>query len=413
MANTILTPTIVAKESLLLLDNMLVAGNRVYRGYEDEFAGQVNGYKKGSSLTIRKPTAFTVRSGATASAQDVTEGSTTVTVNTQIGVDFKFTTQQLTQNIGELSERVLKPAMIQLANKVDRDVLSTTLLGTYNSVGSFGTSVSTWAKFGADAQRLDDIAVPDDGQRSAIMTPSDTYALLGAQTGLYVQDAAKSAWREAELGRIAGIDTYKTQNMYTWTQGARGGTPLVNGGSQNVTYGSSNSWGSSQNLICDGGSNSITGWAKAGDIFTIAGVYAVNPVTKVTLPFLQQFVVTADANTDGSGNVTLAISPAIISSGAFQTVSAAPADNAALTFSGTAATAYQPSLAFHKNAVALTVVPMEITPGMIDPGRESYKGLSVRVVPYYDGTNDVSNWRLDILYGVTMLDGRLSTRLSG
>lgn len=413
MSNTILTPTIVAKEALLLLDNMLVAGNRVYRGYEDEFAGQVNGYKKGSSLTIRKPAQFTVRSGATASNQDVIEGSTTVTVNSQIGVDFQFTTQQLTQNIGELSERVLKPAMIQLANKIDRDVLSGVLGGTYHSVGSFGTSVSTWAKFGAGAQRLDDVAVPDDGQRSAIMTPADTYALLGAQTGLYVSDVAKSAYREAELGRIAGIDTYKTQNMASWTTGARGGTPLVNGASQNVTYASTNGWGSYQSLICDGGSNSITGWAKAGDVFTIAGVYAINPVTKATLPFLQQFVVRSDANTDSSGNVTLSISPAIISSGAFQTVSAAPADNAALTFAGSASTTYQPSLAFHKHAAALTVVPMEITPGMVDPGRESYKGLSVRVVPYYDGTNDISNWRLDMLYGVTMLDGRLSTRLSG
>lgn len=413
MSNTIITPSIVAKESILLLDNMLVAGNRVYRGYEDEFSGQVNGYKKGSTISIRKPAAFTVRTGATASAQDVTEGNTSITVNSQIGVDFKFTTQELTQNIGELSERVLKPAMIQLANKIDRDVLSTVLQGSYFSVGSYGTSVSTWAKFGAGAQRLDEQAVPDDGERSAILTPSDTYALLGAQTGLYVQDAAKSAYREAQLGKIAGIDTYKTQNVASWTTGARGGTPLVNGNAQAVTYGSTNSWGSSQTLNIKGGSNSITGWAKAGDTFTIANVYAVNPVTKVALPYLQQFVITADANTDGSGNAALTISPAIITSGAFQTVSGAPVDGAAITMGGSASTVYQPSLAFHKNAAALAVVPLEIIPGMVDPARETYKGLSVRVVPYYDGANDVGNWRLDVLYGVKMLDGRLATRLAG
>jgi hypothetical protein len=144
-------------------------------------------------------------------------------------------------------------------------------------------------------------------------------------------------------------------------------------------------------------------------------VFAVNPITKATLPFLQQFVVNADANSDGTGTgvSTLSISPAIITSGAFQTVSAAPADNAAITVMGTASTGYAQSLAFHKNAFGLVMVPMEKPPGAVDVSRQSYKGLSVRVIPYYDGTQDISNWRLDVLYGVKTLDPRLAVRVAG
>ena len=148
-------------------------------------------------------------------------------------------------------------------------------------------------------------------------------------------------------------------------------------------------------------------------MFTIATVFAVNPVTKVTLPYLQQFVVRADAVADGTGNMTISISPPIITSGAFQTVSNGPADNTAITCLGTAATGYRQNLVFDKNAFSLVMVPMVKPPGAVDVARKSYKGYSVRVIPYYDGTNDVSNWRLDVLYGVKTVDARLATRLSG
>ena len=148
-------------------------------------------------------------------------------------------------------------------------------------------------------------------------------------------------------------------------------------------------------------------------MFTIAGIYAVNPVTKATLAFLQQFVVQTAATADGSGNLSVDIAPEIITSGAFQTVSAAPVAGNAVTWLGTASTGYLQNLVFHKNAFGLVVVPMVRPPGAVQVGRESYKGLSVRVVPYYDGTNDVSQWRLDVLYGVKCIDPRLATRLSG
>ena len=163
-----------------------------------------------------------------------------------------------------------------------------------------------------------------------------------------------------------------------------------------------------------------SGWTasttlKQGDAFTISTVFAVNPVTKATLGFLQQFVVKADVTADATSTNTtaLTISPPIITSGAFQTVSNAPADSATITVVGTASTGYAQNLVFNKNAFSLVMVPMVKPPGAVDVARKSYKGYSVRVIPYYDGTNDVSNWRLDVLYGVKTVDARLATRVSG
>ncbi len=414
MANSILNPTVIAKAAVRILDNELVMANRVFRGYEGEFSQTVNGYKKGGTITIRKPNQFTVRDGATASSQDVVEGSETFTVDKQKGVDFQFTSQDLTLSIGDLSERVIRPAMIQLANQVDQDV-ALLYKDVSNWVGTPGTNVQSFAGFAKAPERLDLTAVPQDG-RVAVLSPSDQWALAGSQTALYMQDVAKAAYRRGSIGMIGGVDTYMTQNVQTHTVGPMGGTPLVNGANQNVAYTdvkATEAVPGTQTLITDGWTAAAASRVKKGDVFTIASVYAVNPVTKAKLPFLKQFVVAADGSSDGSGNLTLTISPAIITSGAFQNVDAAPADNAALTFVGTASTGYAQNMVFHRNAFGLVVVPMVKPPGAVDMGRESYKGLSVRVIPYYDGTNDVSKWRLDVLYGVKTLDQRLATRVSG
>ncbi|MCZ7480554.1 P22 phage major capsid protein family protein [Rhizobium rhizogenes] len=411
MANTVKTVSMIAKEAVMILENNLVMAKQVHRGYDEEYAQNPNGYKIGTTITIRKPTDFTVRDGAVASNQDVTEGSTTLVVNKQKGIDFQFTSQELTLSMNQLSERVIQPAMVQLANQIDRD-----LMGLYQSVPSWvgtpGNVVNSYADFAKAPERLDEFAVPM-ANRSAVLSPSDNWGLLGAQTGLYITDAAKGAYRSGSLGEIGGVDTFQAQNVPTHVVGVATGTPLVNGANQDVTYDTVKDTGT-QSLITDGWTNSTNGILKAGDVFTIAGVFAVNSVTKATLPFLRQFSVVADVNSGAStGPATLTIMPPIIASGAQQTVSAAPADNAAITVLGTGGTGYRQNLVFHKNAFALVTVPMEKPEGAVNVSRQTYKGINVRLVPYYDGTNDISKWRLDVLYGVKAIDPRLATRLSG
>lgn len=411
MPNTTLTADIIAKEAVMQLDNNIVMAKQVFRGYEDGFSKKVNGYEVGETISIRKPTDFTVRRGSTAAIQDVTEGKTSFTVDIMDGIDFQFSSQDLTLQISELSERVIKPAMIQLANRVDQELMNL-YSSVPNWVGTPGQKINSYADFALGPERMDEYAIPTDG-RSAVLSPADHWGLLGSQTSLYIQDAAKGAYRKGSLGEIGGVDTYMSQNVPTHVVGVATGTPLVNGGTQGVTYDAVKDTGT-QSLITKGWTNSITGILKKGDVFTIANVFAVNPVTKATLPFLKQFVVMADADSGAStGPATLTISPPIIASGAFKTVSAVPAADAPITVMGTGGTGYRQNLMFNKNAFGLVMVPLVKPPGAVDVSRQSYKGTSVRVIPYYNGSTDVSSWRLDILYGVKTIDPRLALRASG
>ena len=141
----------------------------------------------------------------------------------------------------------------------------------------------------------------------------------------------------------------------------------------------------------------------------------VNPKTKVATTILQQFVVTADVTTNASAaaDTTVTISPPIIITGPHQTVDSSPADDAAITLNGAASTGYRQNMVYHKNTMALAMVPMEIPQGAVNVSRQSLEGISVRIIPVYDGINDKSKWRLDVLYGRVVNDPRLGTRLSG
>lgn len=413
MANTLLTIDVIAKEALMVLENELVAAKRVHRGLEAEFGNAKNGYQSGATVTIKRPTDFTVRSGSNASVQDVVEGSTTITVDQQKGVDFAFTSQELTLNIKDLSERVIKPAMVQLANKIDSDVLAMASK-VPNWVGTPGQLINSFQDFAPAPQRLDEQAVMADG-RTAILSPADHWGMLGTQTNLYIQGAANDAYRKGDLGRIGGVDTFMSQNVQSMTTGSRGGTILIDLSITSATVDYATVKDTMIQTIHMDGFTGATDTVKAGEVFTIAGVYAVNPVTKARLPWLKQFTVVSDA-TCASNETDVVIYPAMIWTGAFKNVDVVgPTDlnNQGVTFVGSASTTYAQNLVFHKNAFALAVVPMVSPPGAIDVARESYKGVSVRMIPFYNGSSDVSTLRLDVLYGMKAIDPRLATRISG
>lgn len=413
--NTTLTADIIAKEALMHLDNNLVFAKQVFRGYENDFAKKVNGYEVGETISIRRPTDFTVRTNATMSTQDVTEGKVALTVNQRRGVDFEFTSQDLTLKIGELGERVIKPAMIQLANSVD-----TFVAGLYSSVpnwvGTSGQVVNSFADFAKAPERLDEMAVPRD-TRSAILSPADHWALLGSQTSLYMQDVAKGAYRKGSLGDIGGVDTFMSQNVLTHTAGTRTNALIDQSLTTSTTTYSSVKDTMVQTIHMDGLGTTKT--IKKGDVFTIADVYAVNPVTKAALPFNKQFVVVSDVSSDAvtTGDADIEISPPLIWTGAFKNVAVTSGvtdlNDKVVTWVQAAGAADRQNLVFHKNAFALAMVPLVSPPGAVDVSRQSYKGTSVRIIPVYDGTNDISKWRCDILFGGAAIDPRLATRLSG
>ena len=411
MPNTLITPSMIAKEALMQLENNLVFANQVHREYVKEFTGG-----QGSTVAIRRPVKFNTTDGATLTKQDVDEKSTNIVVDQRKHVGWEFSTQDLTLSIEEYSERYIKPAAITLAQTVDRSIASL-YSSVWNSVGTPGTTPANFAAVAAAAQRLDEMAV-EASPRTLAANPAAAYAIAGNQTTLEaVGDVRRTAYEEAMVGRVAKFDMFSTQNVVNHTVGPLGGTPLVNGAAQNVTYANAvgNTW--SQTLVTDGWTAAAALRVRAGDVFTIAGVFAVNPVpgegSKQVMPYLQEFTVLADASSTGAGAATLTISPPIITSGPHQTVSAAPADNAALTFRGTANVAYPQNLAFHKNAFALVTVPLEMPDGVSFKARETHKGLSMRVIKDYDITNDVEIIRLDVLYGRKAIYPDLAARLWG
>ena len=414
MANTLITPDLIAKEALMQLENNLVAANCVHREYKKEFTGG-----QGDTVSIRKPVKFYTADGATRVNQDVEEKTTSITINQRKHVSWKFSTQDLTLSVEDYSERYIKPAMITLANTVDRSIMSL-YSSVWNAVGTPGTTPGTFASVAGAAQRLDEMAVPSD-RRHMLLNPAARYSIAGNQLTLdSVGTKGKSAYEKAMMGEVAMFDTYSTQNIPNHQVGVATGTPLVNGAGQAVTYEDANGTNWSQTLNTDGWTASTTGILRRGDVFTIAGVFAVNPVPgegttgKQVMPYLQQFTVLADANSGAStGPATLTISPAMITSGPFQTVSAAPADNAAITVLGTGGTFYPQNLGFHRNAFALVTVPLEMPDGAAFKARESHNGLSVRVVKDYDIDSDEDVIRLDILYGTKSIFPDLACRLWG
>ncbi len=412
---TLITPSIVTKEALRLLDNELIAKKLVYTDYSNEFIRGV-----GTSVTIRRPLAFSVRNSMTMSVQDPVEGSVSLTLDKVAGADIRFSDIERTLTIEEYSDRVLKPVMRGIANKIDRDILDNTKY-FWSTVGTAGNRVTTWAGFAAAPQRLMEMAVPE-GDTHAVMTPNDGYGLAGAFTGTYVQDIARPAIERAKLPSLPGMAAaYMSNNLPVVTAGTRVlADGLTNGASQTSNWADVRTT-FKQDLICDDFAASAT--FKAGDVFTLSGVYAVNPVLsgdgtttlKPNYSYLQQFVVLEDKQADGAGAVTLSISPPLITSGPYQTCynSNANTDGLTITFVGAASAIMPVNAAFHRNAIAFVTRPLEMPAGVTDCARETYKGISLRMTPVWDGISSVQNWRFDIIYGTQMIDGRLGTRFFG
>jgi hypothetical protein len=403
MSNTIITPDIIAKEALMQLENNCVMAKLVHREYKNEFV------KVGDSVSVRKPVKFSVTDGATASIQDVQEASTPFTVDKRKHVAWEFSSQDLTLSIEEYSERYIKPAVIVLANQIDTDLLAL-YKNVSQYVGTAGTTPTTFAQLGAPTVRLDRGAVPTEDRR-LVLDPAAAFNVADMLKGLYNPELVKGAIRGKSMGPIANMQTYQDQNVKTHTVGTWGANPLVNGAAQAVTYANAlHTYGTTSQTLNVDALTVTTGTALAGDRFTIAGVYAVNPVSKETLSVLQEFVVQTNATANGSGEAALTISPAIITSGPFQTVSAAPADGAVIT---RVSTNFVANMAFHKNAFGLVTVPLEMPDGASWKARESHNGLSIRVIKDYDFTNDKDKIRLDIMYGVKALYPELACILMG
>lgn len=391
MANALITPQVIAKEALRNLENNLVVGNLVHREFKKEFV------KVGESVTIRKPVRFQVTDGASRTNQDVLEPTTSITVDKRKHVSWKFSTQDLTMTIEEYSKRYIKPAAIELANQVDYDLCG--LFPYFNTtVGTPGTAYTGFTNLSAMAAQLDILSVPQD-MRRAVMHPTDYWNIANGMYNIYNPQVNQGFIRKGYGGNIATLDYYMDQNVNSVTTGPRGGTPLTNG-VQTPTFATNDpAW----NLVTDGWTASAAARLAAGDVITIGGVFEINPKSRVSTGALKQFVVQSAVSSDGSGNATVPILPRPIFSGPQQNAYSASgniADGQTITVLGSANTAYRRNAAFHRDALALVVCPLEMPDSAGFKARTTHNNLSIRVVKDYDIDSDDEIIRLDIFYGV-------------
>lgn len=387
--NTLLTPTIIGNELLMRFKNNLVFTKNCSNEYDEQFAQK--GHKIGDTFKLRVPNRYSATTGATLSEQDNNEASVSLTIDTQKHVGFSFTSKDLSLTVDKFGERYLDSAAVALANAVDVSGLTLAYQSTWNAVGTPGTVPSAFSTYLGAGQKMSENSAPVDDKRYMVVNPAMEATIVDNLKGLFQSSSEiDKQYKKGKMGVAAGFNWYMDQNVRAHTVGPLGGTPLVNGASQ-----------SGASLITDGWTASAAARLKKGDVFTIAGVYAVNPVSGDTLASLQQFTVTADVSSDGSGNLTAAISPSIVLTGPTKNVSAAPADNAAITVLGAASTVTPQGLAFHKEAFCFAMAPLEVPMGvhMAKSVTDPETGISMRFVSSYDIVNDRFITRADILYG--------------
>ena len=416
MANNLLTISKITNEALMVLENELTFTSEVDRNYDDQFA--VVGAKIGNTVNVRRPGRFIGTVGPALNVEDFNETSVPVTLSTQFHVDTQFSTQDLALSLDMFSDRVLKPAVATIANRIDRDGLSMATLNTANIVGTPGTPPTGLITYLTGQAYLDSEGAPRDGRRSCIVEPFTSATIVDSLKGLFVpQEAIGEQYRKGLMGRDSGGMNWKldqnvvAQGFGFWT-GSSAGSITVNGANQGLSSG----WASSSTINITA---TATGTLNAGDIINFASVYAVNPQNRQAYGSnkLRNFVVkSAVALTNGNTSVT--VSPALIYGGQFQNVTASPAASAAVTpynIGVSSNSTYSPqNLIMHRNAFTLAIADLELPEGVHFAGRASDKeiGLSMRIVRQYTVNNDSIPTRLDVLYGWAPLYPELACRVA-
>ena len=403
MSNSLLTIDMITRKSLEILENNLVITRNVNRQYDDSFA--VQGAKIGSTLRIRLPDRALVTDGAALQVQDDNEQYTTLTVSTQKHIGMNFTTAELTMQLDDFADRVLKPRVSQLAASIDADVANA-YKGIFASVGTPGTTPATSLVLLQAQQKLNESAAGMN-PRYATVSPAANAGLVEGMKGLFnPTDTVSKQFKNGMMGTgVLGLDEINmSQSILQHTTGTRDAAAATTVGATITTQGSTTITLSQA---------SVTTTLTAGDVFTIAGVNAVNPQTRQSTGSLQQFVVTAAA-TAVTGTWTVSVLPAMYTSGnALATIDAFPVVSAVVTFLGTASTQYPQNLVYHKDAITFATADLLLPQGVDMASRQVHNGISLRIVRQYDINNDRMPCRIDVLYGYSVIRPAMACRLWG
>ena len=391
--------------------------SEVDRNYDDQFA--VVGAKIGNTVNVRRPGRFIGTTGPALNVEDFNETSVPVTLSTQFHVDTQFTTQDLALSLDMFSDRVLKPAIAAIANKIDRDGMSMATLQTANIVGTAGTPPTGLITYLTAGAYLDSEGAPRDGRRSCIVEPFTSATIVDSLKGLFVpNDRIGSQYEKGLMGRdSAGMNWKMDQNVVSQTFGSNSTTTVTASVATTTATGFLTSGWASTSTITLTAANTGTMNLNAGDTITIDGVFAVNPQNRQAYGTnkLRNFVVKSTTAIASGSTVSVVVSPAVITAGQFQNVSIPTTSaTAAVTQFNKIGTVSPQNIIMHRNAFTLAVADLELPEGVHFAGRASDKeiGLSMRVVRQYTINNDSIPTRLDVLYGWAPLYPELACRVA-
>jgi hypothetical protein len=402
MSNSILTIDMITRKSLEILENNLVITRNVNRQYDDSFA--VEGAKIGSTLRIRLPDRALVTDGAALQVQDDNEQFTTLTVASQKHIGVNFTSAELTMQLDDFAERVLKPRISQLASSIDADVANA-YLNIGNTVGTPGTTPATSLVLLQAQQKLNEAAAVMS-PRYATVNPAANAGLVEGMKGLFnPTDTISKQFKNGMMGTgVLGFEEINmSQSIKQFTTGTRGAT--------GATLSASVSTQGATTIAITGGGNA--GTVKIGDVFTVASCFAVNPQTRESTGSLFQFVATANVTLGSSGEGNITVAPIYTSAHALATVNSFPASGAAVVFVGAANTQYAQNLVYHKDAITFATADLLLPQGVDMAARAVHNGISLRVVRQYDINNDRMPCRIDVLYGFSTIRPQMACRMWG
>lgn len=402
MANSLLTIDMITRKSLAILENNLVLSRNINRQYDDSFA--VEGAKIGSSLRIRLPDRVLVTDGAALQTQDDNEQYTTLTVSTQKHVGINFTSAELSMQLDDFADRVLKPRISQLASSIDADVANV-FASVGNSVGTPGTTPATALVMLQAQQKMNEAAAPMS-PRYLTVNPAANAALVNGLSGFFnPSDSISRQFKSGMMGEnVLGYEEVNmSQSIKSFTVGSRTAT----GGTTSAAV---TTEGATTIAITGAGAS---GTVEAGDVFTVAGCFAVNPQTRESTGSLFQFVALADVTLDGSGAGTITVAPMYSAAHPLATITSLPANNNNVTFLGAAGTTYPQNIAYHKDAFTLATADLILPQGVDMASRANHNGISMRIVRQYDINNDRMPCRVDVLYGCAAIRTQLACRVWG
>jgi hypothetical protein len=411
IAGVLLTDDQIISEAMFQYKNNLVACKNVYRDLEKRI---VNGV--GDQISVKKPFRSKSTEGRALGNAPLVDTSVTLVISRQRNVGLDFTIQDRTLSIQSFSERYIQPAIGEIATQVDKSIFDVAEAEAYFVTGTVGTALTHTAAMYGKAN-MNNVGVPDDGKRKMMCNEIDSANISSAVSALFGEGIVKGAIQKGYLGPLSGYEVFSSQLVPTHTVGAHGGTPLSNAGTAQT--------GSA--IVTDGWTPNVTGVLLKGDTITFAGVYEINPITYASTGRLQTFVVTADVDSGATtGPATINISPSIndgtltttdtegttVSLAAYQNVSAAIADNAAIVVNGDASGVYRQNFYWHKNAIGFAMVDLYLPESAATAVRvrDADTGLSLSLTKDYDITNHKETTRIDALWGVKMLNPELVFR---